>query len=149
VLFHQLGPVADTVAIPRRILRETHRAALRRCGLGTFTRVRGAGQGAFSARFRTPVVRRFPGRASPSPSKPSRRNQRDGEHHQSSDGPGHLGIVQDRHRRGPQKRQRRRESPGSMATRAFAVLRYRLRAQSFLTASVSAGTVSKRSATRK
>jgi len=99
---HQLGPVTDTVAILSRILRETHRAARRRCGLEIFTRVRGTAEGAFFPPLRTPFGRRLPRRASPSPPKPSRRNQRDGKHHQSSDGPGHLAIVQDRHSSGPQ-----------------------------------------------
>jgi hypothetical protein len=99
--FHQLGPVPDTEAISRRILRETHRAALGWGGVGLLRRLRGASSGAFSPSVRTLAARRLfrlPSTAAP---EPCRHHQCDGEHHQSSDGPGHLGIVQDRQRPGP------------------------------------------------
>ncbi len=121
--FDQLGTVTDTVAIPRRIPRETHRAAFRWRGVGLLRWLlrRPQGLGACSLWVGTRAVWRLPRR--PSTTAPCQRDQRDGEHHQSSDGPGHLGIVQDRESPRPQKRQPSSKSPGRVATRASSVLR--------------------------
>ncbi len=91
--FHQLGPVPDTEAILRRIFRETHRAALEWGGVGLLHRPRRASPEAFSLRVGTLAARRLFRLPLPTAPEPCRHHQRDGEHHQSSDGPGHLGIV--------------------------------------------------------